>query len=44
MGCSFDELEPDSFDDLGPNLLWETLNSSKGKFKAYNSITYYANS
>lgn len=32
MGCSFDELEPDPFEDPGPILFWENSNKVKCKF------------
>ena len=34
MGCSFDELEPDPFEDPGPILFWENSNKVKCKFVA----------
>ncbi len=40
MGCSFDELEPDPFDDPGPILLWENSNKVKCKLVAYISEIY----
>lgn len=40
MGCSFDELEPDPFEDPGPILFWENSNKVKCKLVAYISEIY----